>query len=165
MARKPNKLVRRLAKAINAPASPDGKIPAGTASALAATSYTPEIVTFVGYLGDTVKYDKGRWRVLSLDAELRDCLLVDENAILHDVRIKPRDAPPNGLDVIWVRGDATVCRASGLESLEAQFLTGEFTRAGDVEAAPTGGTLAASTGVFCEARSPGCCRNCTPYTR
>jgi hypothetical protein len=164
MARKPNELVEKLAKAINPP-SPDAKsYAAGSPDALAASSNTPQIVAFVGYLGATVTYDGGDWRVLYLDAELRDCLLVDDQAILHNVRIKPPDAPPDGLDVIWVRGDTPVCRASGSESAEAQFLTGEFTRAGDFEAGPTGGTLSASTGVFCEARSPGCCR-CTVYTR
>jgi hypothetical protein len=163
MARKPNPLVEALAKSIALPAI--GTFAAGSPGALATTSNTPEIVTFVGYLGATVKYDSIDWRVLYLDPELRDCLWVDDKAILHDVRITPPGAPPDGLDVIWVKGDTPVARASGLEAAQAQFLIGEFTRACDVEAAPTGGTLSASTGVFCEGRSPGCCRPCTVYTR
>jgi hypothetical protein len=160
---KPNRLVEKLAQAMDVP-SPAATIRGGTPGALAG-SRTPEIVTFVGYLGDTVNHDDIDWRILYLDSTLRDCLFIKEDGILLAEVIKPPDAPPDGLNVLWVKGEAAVRHASGLESADAQFLTGEFTQAADFEASPTGGTLSAATGVFCEGRSPGCCRGCTARTR
>ena len=161
---KPNKLVDKLAKAIDSPARPAEDIVAGSSDAFAG-SRTTEIVKFVGYAGVTKEHNGKVWRILYLDSTLRDCLFIQEDGILHHEVVKPPEALPDGVNVLWVSGDAAVRRGSGLEAAESQFLTGEFTRAGDIEAAPSGGTLDASTGVFCEGRSPGCCQGCTVRTR
>jgi hypothetical protein len=47
------------------------------------------------------------------------------------------------------------------EAVEARFVTGEFTRAGDFEGSAPGVTTAAPTGIFCPT-TPSCC---TRYTR
>jgi hypothetical protein len=160
----PSKLVVKLASEIKIADHAKGTLKSATPSTIARDS-TSELVTFVGYLGGQVTYDSTPWRILYLDWALQSCLLVQESGIVHSEIIKPTDAPFNEQNVIWVRHDTPVGRSSGSLPKDAQFLSGDFTRAGDVEAGPTGGTLSAATGVFCEARSPGCCRNCTGVTR
>jgi hypothetical protein len=122
----------------------------------------PELVTFTGFLGETVRqpgtrHPPKRWRLLYLDLRLQSWLLIEETGIVHNARVRDDTVP--GLvrerDVVWVRIDASVASGGGPQSVEARFLTGEFTRAGDFEASPAGGTYAAVTGDFC--RSPMCC--------
>jgi hypothetical protein len=144
----------------------------GGARAFAQSADVPKLVSFVGYLGATITHPASaapdgtnQWCVLYLDWELHSWLLVERAAIVRRLVLDDQNTTEDPCDVIWVRADAAVRRGSGSLSAEAQFLTGNFTRAGDFEAAPTGGTLSASTGVFCEGRSPGCCRGCTVYTR
>ncbi|HET8755844.1 MAG TPA: hypothetical protein VFM58_07535 [Solirubrobacteraceae bacterium] len=134
---------------------------------LAATAFVPELATFVGYVGATLRQQPGSetyWTVLYLDPQLSCWLLVPTNGIVARDRITDEQAPNKQRDVIWVRADASIGVGSGTLSVQAQFLTGEFTRAGDVDAGPGGGTLAGATGVFCEGRSPGCCKPKTPKT-
>jgi hypothetical protein len=131
---------------------------------LAASADVPELVMFAGFVGATLKQQGEDWCVFYLDALLQNWLLVPTHGIVFRDPVEDDQAPCGIHDVLWVRADTPVVRASRSLSVEAQFLSGQHTRAGDVEAAPSGGTLAASTGVFCEARSPGCCR-CTVYTR
>jgi hypothetical protein len=129
----------------------------GVASAVARSSDVSRMVTFEGYLGATVTRAGKFWCVLYLDLELQTWLLVEKDCIL-DRRTTDHSTWPRKRDTIWVTADAGVGLGSGSQSVDAQFLTGEFTRAGDFEAPPTGGTLAAATGVFCQARTPSCCR-------
>ena len=121
-------------------------------------------VSFVGYVGDTIEHRGSRWTVLYLDWDLSSWLLIETAGIVARKYI-PNDtgmgAPVNS-DVLWVLADAAVGRGRKALSLEGMFLTGDFTRAGDFDASAAGGTMAASTGVFCEGRSPGCCRPRTP---
>jgi hypothetical protein len=154
---KPHPLVTALAKALKPQVA---SMRAGTPDALVEASDLPELVTFAGFLGDTVTQpgQTTQWRVLYLDLELRRWLLLDEADILLAEKVEDETAPSGERDLIWVKADASVGRGSGSPSVEARFLTGEFTRAGDFEAPPTGGTLAAATGVFCQARTPSCCR-------
>ncbi|MGH2969197.1 MAG: hypothetical protein ACRDK0_09050 [Solirubrobacteraceae bacterium] len=158
----PHPLVDTLAKALGPKAPPSmsygtGGTPSATAILAQATD-VPELVTFSGFLGDTVPQPSGNvWRLLYLDWRLQTWLLVEEGEILHAEKVKDDGAPSGLVDVIWVRADASVRRGSGPQSVEARFLTGAFTRAGDFDASPTGGTLAAATGIFCEARTPVCC--------
>jgi hypothetical protein len=131
---------------------------ADLADGLANSTNVPELVTFAGYLGGQVKYgDENLWRVLYLDTRLQTWLLVRETDVLYSKSVDDDKSPSNKRDVIWVKADASVCRGSGSQSVEARFLTGDITRAGDFEAPPVGGTTAAATGVFCEARTPFCC--------
>jgi hypothetical protein len=154
---KPHPLVMALAKALKPQVA---SMRAGTPDALVRASDLPELVTFAGFLGDTVTQpgQDTQWRVLYLDLELRRWLLLDEADILLAEKVEDEAAPTGERDLIWVKADASVGRGSGSPSVEARFLTGEFTRAEDFEAPPTGGTLAAATGVFCQARTPSCCR-------
>jgi hypothetical protein len=140
----------------------------GGAQALAETADVPKVVSFVGYLGATITNPAAadsQWCVLYLDRDLHSWLLIETAAIVRRLIINDRNTTEDQYDVIWVTADGVVSRGRGSLSTEAQFLSGDFTRAGDFESSPTGGTLSASTGVFCEARSPGCCRGCTVYTR
>ena len=132
---------------------------------LAALPDVPEMVTFAGYVGARITRDAKDWCVFYLDSRLLTWLLVPTDGIVFRDAVQDDLAPCGVQDVLWVKADTTVGRGSGSLSIEGQFLSGEFTRAGDFEAGPTGGTQAAATGVFCEARSPGCCRPCTVRTR
>jgi hypothetical protein len=128
------------------------------AGMLAEASGMPELVVFAGFLGDVVTkpHSDEDWRVLYLDLALTTWLLIEARGILNFKSIGDPLLQPIERDVLWVDKDAVVGRGHG-HSIEKQFLTGEFTRAGDFEAPPDGGGSGAATGVFCEARTPSCC--------
>jgi hypothetical protein len=159
----PNKLVEELAEELAAsgpeafrPAVEAAADPQELAAALAESSDVSQVVAFEGYLGATVEHDGKDWCVLYLDLQARSWLLVEKDRIVK--RASVGDSTwPSKRDVLWVRGDGAVGMVHGSQSVQAQFLTGEFTRAGDYEAPPTGGTLGAATGVFCRG-TPTCCR-------
>jgi hypothetical protein len=156
---------------ITAPPPPDrGELQDLTASAardvvgFAGASDVPELVTFTGYLGATLLNLRDKdWCVLYLDSRLVSWLLVEKSGIVFRDPVEDEKAPCGIRDVIWVKADTAVGSGGGSLSIQAQFLTGDFTRAADFdESPPGGGTLAAATGVFCEARSGGCCKPKTP---
>jgi hypothetical protein len=126
------------------------------AAAFAESSDVSEVVTFEGYLGATCKHDGKDWCVLYVDLEARSWLLIEKDCIIKRESID-HSTWPCKRDVLWVTSDGAVGVGDGSQSVQAQFLTGEFTRAGDFEAPVVGGTMAASTGVFCQAKSVGCC--------
>jgi hypothetical protein len=119
----------------------------------------PQLVVFAGLLGDPVQNPRGgTWHQLYIDWGLADWLLVEQRGIVHRITITDPAIHPLTRDVIWVDEDASVGRGNRSQSPEGQFLTGDFTRAADFDAPVGGGTLGASTGVFCEAKTPSCCR-------
>ena len=142
-------------------------VDAYVALALAGASNVPQLVTFVGYVGGRFR-EKSRpdtkWCVFYLDTRLTSWLLVDTSGIVFRDRLRDDRAPCRQRDVIWVKADTPVGLGNASEAAQAQFLTGEFTAAGDIDAPAGGGTADAATGVFCEARSVGCCKNNT-YSR
>ena len=125
---------------------------------LAGASDVPSLVTFAGYVGARFDERKANWIVFYLDTRLASWLLVQTIGIVYRDPVEDHNAPCNQRDVIWVKADTPVGLGDGSQAVQAQFLTGEFTRAADFDAPTAGGTMAASTGVFCEARSVGCCR-------
>lgn len=152
-------LVKALATALKPPAVAGKNITAGSVEALAYAADEPGVIVFAGFLGDKIREQGRDWEPLYLDLELNTCLLVDSDGIVARDSIKDDAVPYNHLrDVIWVKRDAPVGHAAGSQSVEAMFLTGDFTRAGDYEAPVGGGTMTGNTGVFCEARTPTCCR-------
>ena len=72
--------------------------------------------------------------------------------------VEDRSAPGAQRDMLWVRPNTTIGVARVAQSIEGQFLSGQFTRAADFRDSPAGGTIAAATGVFCVGDSIGCCR-------
>ena len=120
-----------------------------------------ELVVFVGFLGDpvTVPGRAGAWTLLYLDLGMNDWLIVEPGGCANIKQVEDRATPRSPRDLIWVRERAFVGRGSGPTSVESQFLTGDFMRAGEFEADMTGGTFDAPTGVFCQARGSGprCC--------
>ena len=161
MPRPVNKLVKALAKGIKPPGDPRQQIAANSPEALARGSGIPEIVMFIGFLGGTVTDPDGKeWQVLYLDLALSECILIEDDGgiVAYDTVLDDSVPFDHERDVLWVKADTPVGRAAASQSTEGQFLTGDFTRAGDFEAPLAGGTLAAATGVFCEARTPSCCR-------
>jgi hypothetical protein len=159
MAERPvHPLVEKLAGRLKPPAV-SKEIPEGSPEALA-YSNLPEPIMFAGFLGGVVEEPDGdrEWQVLYVDLELNNWLLVELEGILAHDNIVDDGVPFNQKrDVIWVKADAAVGRGSASQSVDAQFLTGEFTRAGDFEVPPAGGASAAATGIFCQARTVGCC--------
>jgi hypothetical protein len=136
-----------------------GAFNAGTPEAFARASNLPERVMFAGFKGPVVFHEKKDWVLLYLDIELTEWLLIEEKGIVAESTVEDKSVPVEMMrNVIWVQADASVGRGSAAQAVQAQFLTGKFTRAGDFETPLTGGTLAAATGVFCEARTPSCCR-------
>jgi hypothetical protein len=157
-ARRVHPLVEKLARGLKPPA-PSKEIRAGTPDALAHASNL-EAIMFAGFFGGVVEDPSGgrEWQVLYLDFELNNWLLVEPGGIIADAQVADPGVPFEKVrDVIWVKADTAVGRGSASQSVEAQFLTGEFTRAGDFEVPPAGGTSAAATGIFCQARTVGCC--------
>jgi hypothetical protein len=147
-----NPLVTGLATA--APAVAAGTF---TTTSIATTSPS-RLITFTGFLGVTINSPGGQaYRILYRDLRMENWLLVEDSRIVNWDQVRDETAPNDLCDIIWVTADAVVGRGRGSLSDEARFLTGQFTRAGDFEAPLTGGTLAASTGVFCEASTPLCC--------
>jgi hypothetical protein len=163
--------VHPFVKAVAKKVTPQAQEAAAVAAYGQATGL-PDLIAFTGFLGPTIDQpapgDQAApdgqpppartWRMLYLDLELRTWLLVEDDEILVNEKVEDRAAPSGRRDMIWVTADAPVGHGSGSPSVEARFLTGDFTRAGDFEAPPAGGTLSAATGVFCNARTAGCCR-------
>ena len=127
---------------------------------------SPDRRSFVGYLGRTFNHGGVEWSILYRDLSLETWLIIETQGIVGRRRIfaAAGSGSPADLDVLWVLVDATVGQGGRSLSSLGAFLSGQFTRAGDFEASPSGGTLDASTGVFCEGRSPGCCKGCTYRT-
>jgi hypothetical protein len=128
---------------------------------LAGASNVPKLVSFAGYVGGRFHKQETEWCVFYLNTRLTTWLLVDTDGIVFRESRKEEQAPCGLRDVIWVKADTPVGLGNASEAAQAQFLTGEFTSAGDIDAPAAGGTLDAATGVFCEARSVGCCKNNT----
>ena len=156
---KANQLIEALEKA-RAASTFGGAQTEGAPSGAAAV---PDLVRFVGFLGDTVSQlgiappDGAEWRLFYLDWWLHSWLLVEEDGIVRFGHIKDDQVPAERCDVIWVKADARVGQGHGAQSTQSRFLSGAFTRAGDIDMSLMGGTSGAATGVFCEARSPSCC--------
>jgi hypothetical protein len=97
------------------------------------------------------------WLVFYLDARLQTWLLVQREAIVLRRTVHDELSLFGSHDVIWVRGQAPIRHGTGPQSIQQRFLTGDFTRAGDFDAPPTGGTFSSPSGLLCAAGSPGCC--------
>jgi hypothetical protein len=98
------------------------------------------------------------WLVFYLDARLHTWLHVQKKAIVLRRTVHDHLSPFGSHDVIWVRGQAPIRHGSGPQSIQQRFLTGDFTRAGDFDAPPTGGTFSSPSGLLCAGvGSPGCC--------
>src|SRR3954451_3981524 len=154
----PNKFVERLTKHLNEPASSprlDGTVePDATRVAQAAN--VPQLFTFAGFLGAVVGQPgvpEKQWQLMYLDLSLKNWLLVEDDGVISTYTVVEDKAPDRQMDVLWVTADTAVGIGSGSQSLEAQFLTGDFTRAADFRTSVSGGTLAAATGIFCDAQS------------
>jgi hypothetical protein len=165
----PNPLVSRLGGPMPAPGVqtvPVARLAWVAPRALAGPN-SPDRRSFEGYLGETFLRSRGRrWTQLYLDWDLETWLIIETSGIVGRERIPSAagSGAPTQRDVVLVLADAAVGHGRRSLSIEGAFLCGNFTRAGDFEASPNGGTLAASTGVFCEARSPSCCQVCTNRT-
>ena len=131
-----------------------------TADELAAAPDVREVIPFLGFRGGAVERPGGStFRMVYLDVGFQDWLLVEDDGIHDYADVEDKSVPGEKRQVLWVDINAAIGRGHGPQSVEARFLTGEFTRAGDFEAPVTGGTAeGARTGVFCEARTPSCCR-------
>ena len=158
MALKVHPLVKALAAASKAPAIAAMSAQQGSARAYQAAANLPKAAIFAGFLGEDFDHDGKTWRPLFIDLELAECALIEEAGIIAN-GVSKEDALPfnHERDVLWVNADAPVGRVDPSLDIAAQFLTGEFTRAGDFDVGPAGGTPAGATGVFCEARTPSCC--------
>lgn len=134
--------------------------PSSGTSTISPAPTLPELVMLVGFVSGSVTqpWSNSAWLLMYLDSQLRTWLLVEQTGIVHTDKIANDTAPSGDRDVVWVGRDTAVGVGKGTQSDEARFLTGEFTRAADFDAAPVGGTMAASTGVFCGADTAFCCR-------
>jgi hypothetical protein len=132
----------------------------------------PDVVAFSGYLGGTISGPPpgraGDWRVLYLDSQLQNWLLISDDDIFISSRVWAEDAAFNVRDVIWVDRDAltTSGGAPPRPEAQAQYLRGDFTRAHDLVEAGIGGGPPSDpqTGVFCPI-TPRCCTRPVRPTR
>lgn len=134
------------------------------ANQLAGDSRLPEVNAFAGFLGgildDKAGTTKAIWRLLYLDAKLLTWLLVKEDEILLRSSVRDEKAPFNKRDVIWLKSDASLGEGSGPpqpDEVQARFLRGSFTRAGDFAATLSGGTFAPAGGPLDGVLTWGCC--------
>jgi hypothetical protein len=124
----------------------------------------PDLVTFVGYLGGTIDAElNGRnvkWWILYIDSQLQNWrFIADADIVLHKA-MADDSSPFNTRDMIWVHANTLTARgeAPPRPEVQAQFLRGDFTRAGDLAAAPgAGGPTSPRTGGFCDVITPYCC--------
>ena len=116
-----------------------------------------ELGLFAGYLGPHLQRDRRKWRLLFVDARLRQWLQIPSEDIVAETRQADPSAAFGERDVVWVRGDAPVIRGHAPRSVAGRFLTGEFTRAADIEGGSGGAPEGGATGLFCEATTPFCC--------
>jgi hypothetical protein len=152
-------LVRTIARALNAPPRAIENIAAGSPEALAVSTNLPEQVIFAGYNGAVYRRpaDNVNWQVLYLDPRLHRWMIVElarirTTKLVHDPR-----SPTGNYDYAWIDTDALVGSGSRSQSVETPFLTGEFVRAGEFEAPPSGGGTSSPTGAYCvDVRTPEC---------
>jgi hypothetical protein len=121
-----------------------------------------DVYTFHGFLATDAVEQPGVagkwWQPLFLDLQRRHVLYLEDAGILGNDLVEDERAPGKRRDMLWVMPNTTVGVARMAQSIEGQFLSGQFTRAADFRDSPAGGTIAAATGVFCEGDSIGCCR-------
>lgn len=152
-----NPLVGNVWAQLQAAGGPAGREPP-RAAGFGDTVDRPDLVVFVGFLGDQATSPAGdAYRFLYLDWSLTSWLLVEESGIVHREQIQDSTTRPIQRDAIWVAEDAAVGQGNGSQSIESQFLTGRFTRAGDFDAPLGGGTHDSAAGVFYRAHTPLCC--------
>jgi hypothetical protein len=127
--------------------------------AVGVTAGEPALITLAGYLGGCVTGGEPptQWQLLFLDNKLVTWMIVPYDQILVHSRVTDDTAAFGERDLLWVNAEALVGRGDTTESVQGRFLTGPFTRAGDVAASVTGGTFTAASGLLCEAVTPGCC--------
>jgi hypothetical protein len=131
---------------------------------LAAVPRLPELIMFAGFVGGTVNFNVAAqnttWRLLYLDAKLQTWMIVQASDIVFQ-RPPDKDVPHiDQRDLVWVKADASVSKGTGqprLDDIQASYLRGDFTRAGDFAAGQSSGTVSPSAGLLSEARTPGCC--------
>jgi hypothetical protein len=116
-----------------------------------------ELGLFAGYLGPQIDRGGTKWRLLFVDARLRQWLQFPSDDIVAETRQADQSAAFGKRDVVWLRGDAPVIRGHAPRSAEGRFLSGDLTRAADIEAGSGGAPEGGATGLFCEATTPFCC--------
>jgi len=154
----PHPLVNAIAQALNAPARPNANIAAGSPEALALATNLPEQVIFAGYNGAVYQRpaDAVQWQMLYLDPRLHRWMIVDLGRVRNTQLVNDPRSPTGDYEYVWIDTDALVGSGSRSQSVETPFLTGDFVRAGDFEAPPSGGRGASATGAYCGIRTPEC---------
>jgi hypothetical protein len=128
-------VVERLSAALPGPAPIAGLPPAPD---------VPELVALVGYVSGTVTNPAtdSAWLLVYRDWRMTTWYLIEGEGIVHVDAVPEDGDPARARDVLWVDRDTAVGRGCGPQTDEARFLTGEFTRAGDLDpwddAGPTG---------------------------
>ena len=119
----------------------------------------PELVTLVGYISGTVAHPatNSDWLLVYRDWRMITWYLIEGTGIIHLDTVPDDGEPTRARDLLYVDRDTAVGRGSGPQSDEARFLTGDFTRAGDLDpwedSGPTGTGLTTPYG------------NCGPRSR
>jgi hypothetical protein len=144
-----------------APPQVDSSALRAGADALARELLVDELVTFEGYVGGSANLSvggTGHWLVLYRTVNLQEWLIVPQDEIVARTKVDDPTAPYGSYDLIWVKQQAAIRHGSGPQSVATAFLSGDFTRASDVEPSPTGGTFSSPSGLLCAPGGPGGCR-------
>jgi hypothetical protein len=126
----------------------------------AAADQIPDLIPFDGFINGTVVQPGGAsfW-LLYRDWQMLNWMLLEAAGIRHVDVLPDDDVPTRQRDLVWVTPDTAVGYGTGTQSSDARFLTGDFTRAGNFEAPPSGGTFSATSGprshLCCYGRSRG----------
>jgi hypothetical protein len=113
-----------------------------------------------GYLGGCVSRGEALpdRQLLYLDARLSTWLQISLADVALFNRVRDDTAAFRLRDIIWLRPDARVVRGDDSDSVEQSYLNGPFIRVADLETSLGGGGVTSrSSGLVCEAITPGCC--------
>ena len=119
----------------------------------------PELVSLAGYVDGTITHPSTQttWLLVYCEWRMTTWLLIEGTGIVYLDSVPEDGDPLYARDAIWVTRDTAVGRGSGPQSAEARFLTGFFTRAGDLDPAATDEPSSAATGPFCPTSPWGNC--------
>jgi hypothetical protein len=118
----------------------------------------PHYRMVAGYLGGYVTGSGPDRQLLYLDARLSSWLQIVITDVALFSRVKDDSAAFGLRDVLWLNPDARVVRGDDSDSVQRSYLNGPFVRVADMEATfGSGGTVSRSSGLVCEAYTPGCC--------
>jgi hypothetical protein len=124
---------------------------------------SPDLEVIQGYNGSCVcekRFEPAEqwWHVIFLDIRLSKWVIVPWEAMQLYERREDPSLPFGYADRIWVAADARIGVGDVTTSVDALWLSGDFTRAGDFRSSLGTASGSSTSGVLCDAITPRCCK-------